>query len=165
MEKWYSLSPPRYNSRRVSNPTRNLTNPPKPEPETARTGHSDDRWRVSAPKTWRRWVKWRVFFSKTRATRPNRHYIQIRQYSRRSKRDLVRSGNIRGDPSEILTIFGEIRWDLRRSGLILMIFGVDLLSFCRFQWIFWRFRRRFGVFLLRPREFRQNQVTIQCFFA
>ena len=165
MEKWCFLSPSRYNSLGVSNPTRNPTNPPELEPKTAQTDHSDGWWWVSAPKTWRRWVKWWVFFSKTRATPPNRHYIQIQQYSGRSKRDLVRSGDIRGDPSEILTMFGEIRWDLRRFGLISTIFGVDLLSFCRFQWIFWRFRRRFGVFLLRSCEFRKNQVTIRCFFC
>ena len=153
----------------VSNPTRNPTNPsnpPEPKPVTARTDHSDGRWRVSAPKTRRRRVEWRVFFSKTRATRPDRRYIQIWQYARRSKQDLVRSGNIqvrfgeirrhlrrskrnlvrsddiRGDPSEISTIFGEIRRDSRRSGLISAIFGADLLGFCRFRRIFWRFRRR-----------------------
>ena len=132
MEKWCSLSPPRYNSLGVSNPTRNPTNPLEPEPKTAQTDHSDGRWRVSAPKTWHRWVEWRVFFSKTRATRPDRHYIQIRQYSGTSKRDLVRFDDIRGDPSKISTIFGEIRWDLRRSRLISTIFGANLLGFCRF---------------------------------
>ena len=92
-------------------------------------------------------------------------FSEIRRHSRRSKRDLVRSGDIRGDPSEILTIFGEIRQDSRRSRLISAIFGADLLGFCRFQRIFWRYQRRFGVFLLRSREFCKNQVTIWCFFA
>ena len=66
---------------------------------------------------------------------------------------------------EIQARFGEIRQDSRRSRLILAIFGADLLGFCRFQQIFWRFRWRFGVFLLRSREFCKNQVTIWCFFA
>ena len=126
-------------------PTRNPTNPsnlPELEPKTARTDHSDGRRRISAPKTRRRRVEWRVFFSKTWATWLDRRYIQIRQYSRRSKWDLVRSGDIRGDLSEISTIFGEIRRHSRRSRLNSVIFGVDLLGFCKFWRIFWRFRRR-----------------------
>ena len=142
----------------MSNPNRNLTNPPEPKPKTARINHSDGWWRVSVPKTWCWRVEWRVFFSKTQATRPDWRYIQIRQYSGRSKWDLVRSGDIRGDPSEISIIFGEIRRDLRRSRLISMIFGANLLGFCRF----WR---RFGVILLRYREICKNWVTIWCFFA
>ena len=149
----------------VSNPTRNPTNLPEPELDTARTDHFNGWWWVSAPKTRCRWVEWRVFFSKTWATRPDRRYIQIRQYSGRSKRDLVRFGDIRWDPSKILTIFGEIQRDSRRSKLISAIFGADLLGFCRFQWIFWRIRWRFGVFLLKSREFCKKQVTIWCFFA
>ena len=53
-------------------------------------------------------VEWRVFFSKTRATRPDRCYIQIWQYAGRSNRDLVRSGDIQAR-------FGEIRRHSRRS--------------------------------------------------
>ena len=103
----------------MSNPTRNPTNPsnpPEPEPATARTDHSDGRWRVSAPKTRRRRVKWRVFFSKSRATRPDRRYIQIWQYARRSKRDLVRSGEIRGDPGWFRRFLVQIYWVFADSG-------------------------------------------------
>ena len=134
----------------VSNPTRNPTNPsnpPEPKPTTAQTDHSDGRWRVSASKTWRRQVEWRVFFSETRATRPDRRYTNLTIFG------------------EIQARFGEIRQDSRRSRLILAIFGADLLGFCRFQRIYWRFRLRFGVFLLRYREFCKNRVTIWCFFA
>ena len=117
----------------VSNPTRNPTNPsnpPEPEPATARTDHSDGRWRVSAPKTRHRRVEWRVFFSKTRATRSDRRYIQIWQYARRSgdiqarfgeirrhlrrsKRNLVRSGDIRGDPGWFRRFLVQIYWVLQ----------------------------------------------------
>ena len=131
-----------------------------PNPKPIQPSDTDGRFRVLPSSTRRRRVEWRVFFSKTRATRPDRRYIQIRQYPatskrdlvrsgdiqvrfgeirrhlRRSKRDLVRSGDIRGDPSEISTIFGEIRRDSRRSRLISAIFGADLLGFCRFRRIF-----------------------------
>ena len=165
MEKWCFLSPSRYNSLGVSNPTRNPTNPPELEPKTAQTDHSDGWWWVSAPKTWRRWVKWWVFFSKTRATRPNRHYIQIQQYSGRSKRDLVRSGDIRGDPSEILTMFGEIRWDLRRFGLISTIFGVDLLSFVDSSEFFEDFGDDLVYFCLDLVSFAKIRWRFDVFFA
>ena len=103
---------------------------PKPnQPEQpARIDHSDGRWWVSAPKTWRRWVEWRVFFSKTWATWPDRRYTSLAIFE------------------EIQVRFGEIRQHSRRSRLILVIFGADLLGFCRFQRIFWRFQWRFGVF-------------------
>ena len=67
---------------------------------------------------------------------------EIRRHSRRSKRDLVRFGDIRRDLSEISTIFGDIRRDSRRSRLISAIFGANLSGFYRFRRIFWRFRQR-----------------------
>ena len=155
----------------MSNPTRNPTNPsnpPEPEPATVRTDHSDDRWRVSDPKTRRRRVEWRVFFSKTRATRPDRRYIQIRQYPATSKRDLVRSGDIQ-------VRFGEIRRHLRRSKRDLVRSGDIRGDPSEIWWdpaTFEEIQARFRPYLVRSGEirgdpgwFRRFLVQIYWIFA
>ena len=102
-------------------PTR-PTKPPDPHPILAFT-----------PKTQRVRVEWQVFFSKTRATRPDRCYIQIWPTLGRSSSNLRRS-------NEISTIFGEIQPNSAKSQQIFSNFGVyfgnfnaNLVSFCRFQ--------------------------------
>ena len=128
----------------VSNPIRNPTNPsnpPKPEPTTPTVG---DGFLTPRPDI----GGLSGGFSSPKPEPPDptdviyksgnirRHSREIWQYPATFKRDLVRSGDIRGDPSEISTIFGEIRRDSRRSKLISAIFGADLLGFCRFRRIF-----------------------------
>ena len=47
-----------------------LTNPPDLHPSSARIDTPIGQFRVSASKTRRQWIEWRVFFSKIRATDP-----------------------------------------------------------------------------------------------
>ena len=68
---------------RLSNPTRNSTNPrnpPEPESKTAWTDHSDSRWRVAAHKTRHLWVGWRVSSPKTQATWPKHITKNFQRY-------------------------------------------------------------------------------------
>ena len=81
------------------------------------------------PKARRRWVEWQVFFSKTRATRPDEGYIQIRPNHAQIRGDLassqpylVRFSQIRPFPS-YFSDFGADFGD----------FDVDLVSFYIFQ--------------------------------
>ena len=76
------------------------TKPPNPHRILARTDAPANRLRVS--KTQRRRVEWRVFFSKTRVTRPDQCYIQIQPTLARSSLDSRRSG-------KISTVFGKIK--------------------------------------------------------
>lgn len=46
-------------STQPENPS-NLSNPPEPEPVTARTDHSDGWWQVAAHRTRHLWVDWWV---------------------------------------------------------------------------------------------------------
>ena len=106
-----------------------LTNPPDIHLSSARTDTPVGQFRVSAPKTRHQWVEWRVFFFKTRATRPDEGYIQIWQNHAQIRGDLassqsylVRFSQIRPFPS-YCSDFGADFSD----------FDVDLVSFYIFR--------------------------------
>ena len=67
-----------------------------------------------APKTRRRWVEWWVFFPKTRATRLDECYIQIRPTPGRSSSNPRRSSGI----STIFMRFSQIRPNPSRFSVI-----------------------------------------------
>ena len=106
-----------------------LTNPPDIHLSSARTDTPVGQFRVSAPKTRHQWVEWRVFFFKTRATRPDEGYIQIWQNHAQIRGDLassqsylVRFSQIRPFPS-YCSDFGADFSD----------FDIDLVSFYIFR--------------------------------
>ena len=74
------------------------TNPPNVDPITARTETPVSQRQVSDSKNQHRWVKWRVCFSKTRATRTRPELYkksgQIRQNQAISDEILTRLGKI-----------------------------------------------------------------------
>ena len=85
------------------------------------------------------WVEWRVFFSKTWATRPDRGYIKIRR----------NQAQIRGDPASsqpYLARFSQIQpfpADFSSFGADFGKFNADLVSFYIFRRWFGRFQRFF----------------------
>ena len=108
------------------------TNPPNLHPSSTWTDALIRRFWVSVPKAWCRRFEWRVFFSKTRATRPDKGYIQIRR----------NHAQIRGDPASsqpYLVRFSQIRplpVDFSDFGANFDDFDANPVRFYIFRWWF-----------------------------
>ena len=108
-------------------------------PISAVTDAPNSLFWVSAPKARRQWVEWWVFFSKTRATRPDRGYIQIWRNQAQiwgdptsSQPYLVRFNQIQPFPTDF-SDFGEDFGDFDAD---LVCFYIFRQWFCRFRWWF-----------------------------
>ena len=106
------------------------TSLPDLHPSSARTDAPVGQFRVSMPNAQCQWVEWRVFFSKTWATRPDGGYIKIRRNQAQIRGDLASSQPYLVRFSQILpfpSYFNDFGADFSD-------FGTDLMSFN----IFWR---------------------------
>ena len=108
-------------------------------PISAGTDAPNSLFWVSAPKARRQRVEWWVFFSKTRATRPDRGYIQIWRNQAQiwgdptiSQPYLVRFSQIQPFPTD----FSDFGADFGDFDADLVCFYIFRQWFCRFRWWF-----------------------------